>query len=1029
MGAPLILASFAAGELSPSLYGRVDLEKWHAGAALLENFFVDYRGGVANRPGTKFIGDTPDSSLPSRLIPFIFSSTQAYVLLFSHRALKVIYRGGFVQAPGGGDLQITSPYNGVDLALLKFTQSADVMTLTHPNYAPTALSRVAADNWVFATIDFTAKVQSPANVVAVPFVGGATTTYNYVVTALGANGVTESLPSAPGSTALAEQMSANAPEHITVTWDAIPGVKLYNVYRQPEVPGGAPAAGQFFGFVGTSETNSFVDANIAPDFSQTPPQDSNPFATVGNAGTITGLNVNPGANYSMPMPFLTFNGGGGVGAAATIDMHVIQAQSLPFNSGSGYVIGDVVTLVGGGFNRPAQLRATAGTAGGVSGWAVVDPGDYTDITPPLPFNLWGVSGGSGIGATVAISFGIGPAIITNPGSGYVSTPTCFVNGSFGGGWIGPLVLGTVDCVIGQQVISNPSCSCYYQQRQAFAATLLSPDTFWLSKTADFLNFGFSQPARPDDSIVGNIAAQQVNAIKHLVPLQSLIALSSAGAWKIDAGPNGGAITPSSIEALPQVFNGASDVRPLVIGRELVYVQSKGSIVRDLSFNVIENVYNGNDMTTLANHLFYGHQIVDWDYAEEPFKIVWAVREDGTLLSFTFLKEQNVYAWAHHTSVNAKFKNVCVIPEDNEDAVYVIVDRQYFSGFHLQFVERMASRNMGAIPEKNVPADLSRAWFLDAALQYPLNYPAAQLAPGATYATLSIASIAVVNGGGGFTSVPQVVITDETGINAVATAVLTAGVVTSIIVNSGGSNFTNPVVTFAGGGGAGAEAHANMTRDVPMNANADVFDPTMVGAMLRANSGWGTVRVVVNARNVIVNMQRPLTDIFPAASGQWSCTIPVNVVSGLHHLEGQEVGILADGSVVGRQNVSNGTVTLDNPASAIVVGLPYEARFQSLYNDIPGEQPTVQGRRKKISAATARVQDSRGLELGHDFKTMVEVKDRSFEVMGEPVLPFTGDRRVVLPSAIDVKGQVCVRQRNPLPATLLALIPEVTLGDQ
>jgi ABC-type glycerol-3-phosphate transport system permease component len=74
--------------------------KWHAGAALLENFFVDYRGGVSNRPGTKWLGFSTNSSVPSRLIKFVFSTSQAYVLVFEHFKMRVIIDGAFVRAPG-----------------------------------------------------------------------------------------------------------------------------------------------------------------------------------------------------------------------------------------------------------------------------------------------------------------------------------------------------------------------------------------------------------------------------------------------------------------------------------------------------------------------------------------------------------------------------------------------------------------------------------------------------------------------------------------------------------------------------------------------------------------------------------------------------------------------------------------------------------------------------------------------------------------------------------------------------------------
>ncbi len=271
------------------------------------------------------------------------------------------------------------------------------------------------------------------------------------------------------------------------------------------------------------------------------------------------------------------------------------------------------------------------------------------------------------------------------------------------------------------------------------------------------------------SIEITISSQQVNAIKHLLPMQSLIALTSSGAWKIDAGSVGTAITPSQIEAVLQVYNGCSDVPPLIVNYDILYVQAKGSIVRDLSYNFYVNVYTGTDVTILANHLFYGHQIVEWCYAEEPFKLIWAVRDDGILLSLTYLKEQDVTAWAHHDT-NGLFKSICSVSEGNENAVYVIVER-FINGQYLQYIERFASRQMGGDPTIGLPADSSRAWCVDAGLQYPLTTPAATLTPVATDSILVISSVHTIAGGSHYSAGTVINVVDSTGSGAILVPVI------------------------------------------------------------------------------------------------------------------------------------------------------------------------------------------------------------------------------------------------------------------
>lgn len=1044
MGQPVMMPSFAAGELSPSLFARVDLAKWHSGAALLENFFVDYRGGVSNRTGTKFIGDSLDASQPSRLIKFIFNASQAYVLVFENHVMRVINNGGIVQTGSpAADYVLATPYDAADLALLKFTQSADVMTLTHPSYAPAELRRLAHDSWALSTISFAPTNPVPANVSAVPSVGGGTTQYVYVVTAIAENGLTESLPSAPATSAASETMSGTAGEHQTVTWDPVLNAQQYNVYRQPEVDQGTPAPGQLFGFVGTAAGTSFVDANIAPDFSRTPPQDFNPFGANG-AGSIGSCTVaDPGIGYFVAPIGLAFTGGGGSGALATVSMQLVVVSFYLF--GSGYTLFDELTLVGGTYTRPARVRVTNSEGTAVT-FSIIDPGDYSVLPGSPIFTSPGgttvpVVGGTGSGAEVLAKWGYGAVTMLNVGTGYTSTPTVSrVGGAIFNGIEGSVIANGM-----AQSINSPACVAYFEQRQVFAGPDEHPATFYMSKTGDYKNFSFSSPSRPDDSIIGTLVSKEVNQILHLVPLESLIALTSSAVFRIFSPDGAGPVTPSSISGKPQVFNGCSArVPPLVIGRELLYVQSKGSIVRDLSFNVIENVYSGADLTVLANHLFYGHQILEWDYAEEPFKIIYAVREDGVLLSFTFLKEQEVYAWSHHVT-EGHYLNVCVIPEGEEDVVYVVVER-YIQGAKHHFIERFASRNMGAIPEgvtnissvtqiggatdrTTVPADLSKAWFVDCGLQYPLTYPAATLTPRSTHGELTIVSATPIVGGSGYVS-PTLVVDDATGTGAVLSATVALGVITAVSIDNAGTGYTNPTVRVIDAAGTGAEINLGMSRDLVMETDVAAFAAADVGAMVRVNNGWGTVRLVTTPGLITVDVIQPLSSTWPALTGEWSCTRPVSSVSGLDHLEGETVAILADGNVMPEQQVTLGAVTLEQPASAIFVGLPYAARLQTLYLDIQGMSPTVQGKRKKVSALTIRAQDTRGIQAGHTFDEddLFDVKDREFEQMGEAVLPWTGDRRIVLNGAWEVEGQLCIRQPNPLPCTILGLMPEVSVGD-
>jgi len=153
----VLQASFTGGELSPSLYGRVDLAKYQTSLKTCRNFIAMLYGGVRNRPGSKFIAAAFSDSHRSRLIPFAFSTTQTYVLEFSHLKMRVFKDGGLVVNSGGPNVglpfELTTPYPSSVLRDIKFTQSADVMTLVHPSYAPQQLSRTDHDAWTIAAFE------------------------------------------------------------------------------------------------------------------------------------------------------------------------------------------------------------------------------------------------------------------------------------------------------------------------------------------------------------------------------------------------------------------------------------------------------------------------------------------------------------------------------------------------------------------------------------------------------------------------------------------------------------------------------------------------------------------------------------------------------------------------------------------------------------------------------------------------------------------------------------------------------------
>ena len=350
--------SFAGGEITPELYGRLDLANFQAGVSLCRNLIVLAHGPATRRPGLKHVvfakykQTDPNSTV--RYIPFQFNVEQSYVIELGHQYARfhtqggtvleatqslttitaanppvVTYAGtdpadgdwvyitgvagmtevnnryfivtnvdagsntfeltdpllGLVDASGwtagtGGTMapvhEIATPYSADDLAVLKYEQSADVLTLVHPDYATRLLNRTTATSFTLTTEDFGTSVDPPTNVVSATSGsgGGNPSDHIYAVTSL-TQGGEESLPSPP--TAVLSFDLSVAGNTIDITWTAEPAAERYNVY---EIVNGVP------GLIGQAIGTSFVDDNIEPDFSSAYPQADD---------TLDGADYYPGA--------------------------------------------------------------------------------------------------------------------------------------------------------------------------------------------------------------------------------------------------------------------------------------------------------------------------------------------------------------------------------------------------------------------------------------------------------------------------------------------------------------------------------------------------------------------------------------------------------------------------------------------------------------------------------------------------------------------------------------------------------------
>ena len=146
-----LLPSFNAGEFSPYLWDRSEIEKYASACQKLENFILMAYGGVYRRPGTEYLGATKHGDKSCRIIGFNFSTTTRFVLEFGEGYVR-FWKDGAQVLKSAVPLEVVTPYEEADLRALQFIQINDVMYFVHPSYPPQKLSRLADDNWTFEEI-------------------------------------------------------------------------------------------------------------------------------------------------------------------------------------------------------------------------------------------------------------------------------------------------------------------------------------------------------------------------------------------------------------------------------------------------------------------------------------------------------------------------------------------------------------------------------------------------------------------------------------------------------------------------------------------------------------------------------------------------------------------------------------------------------------------------------------------------------------------------------------------------------------
>ncbi len=624
-----IQPTFASGEVSPSIYSRVDITKYQSALRRCRNFIVHPTGGVSNRPGTRYVADAKFTENQCVVQEFIFSQDQKYVLEVGHEYIRFFTAGAQINVTASdyaswniatsydaGDYvtyngntvyfaidatvgdqpdlypatwaqqtiyEVPTPYQVADLDGLRFETSGDTIFITHPDYKPRLLQRFGETDWRISEYDADDGPFMPENI---------DDTFTMNVSAVTGSGVT-----------LTAAQDIFAVGHVGA---------LFKLKHYVE----GQTATQAFGSVTTgSSIRCFTTWRII------------------SHGTWTGTfkiekSTDGGTTWTTLRAFSSVNDFN----ANTSGTEDVETNPVPF-------------LV--------RVNFTAYTSGTAN----------IDLTTD-PFYQEGVIRLTSITST-KIAVG---TMLQDAGS------TANTSSWFEGSW--------------SDYRGWPAVSRFYQDRLVFAGTYTEPMTMWMTQTSNYYSFFRHSTLLDTDGITARLPSRQLNAINGLVAFKRLLVFTSASIWSV--GPvSGSAMTPTTFTQEIEEYNGSNGINPVVIGNEAIYVQEHGHVISNIGFNLANDSFTGSDANILASHLFDKWEITDIAYQRNPDRIVWMLRDDGKLVGMTYMRDQEVVAFHWHDTgqdTGDMFESLCVVPSDGFDEVWFAVNRE-----NGRFIERMVLR--------------------------------------------------------------------------------------------------------------------------------------------------------------------------------------------------------------------------------------------------------------------------------------------------------------------------------------------------
>ncbi len=702
-----IQPNFSGGEVSPHLHSRVDAQSYGAWLKTACNFFVHPQGGASNRPGTAYVNTAKYADKNCRLIPFVLSEKEAYVLEIGHEYIRVHAQAGTL-LQDGQIYELAASYSEKEVDAINYVQYDQTLYLVHPNHYPKKLTRnpdgyftlsdmnINGGPFMLANTDENKKVRLISKSDTVVSSGVKATlaflpiSYsNYFIQAFwkgqrfydpGGYGfnvaeVVDAFNSTYGSTGCVayNQGGVLRIESPQATGGDYNGAELMIHYRSgllsapklivTQTMSGGCNEGEI---ISQGENKLYLESNF--DLFR-PGQTGALFAlnhrveSPYESGTLGYEGVSKMIKTGGDWRLRTTGTWYGEIALECSEDNVTWEKVKHFTKAQNE---DNLNTVGN-LALSAKLRYLRVRCLGISG-------EMGYILQADAFNQEGI-------VKLESFVDARQMLVTlrrQPGEAETWTHD-WAEGSF------------------SPENGYPCCVFFYQDRLGFAGTEKEPQTLWFSKTGEYEDFGYLRTLEESDAISLNLASKKLNAINSVAVGAKLLIFTAGSEWSLGCN---GALTPYNIEVAQEGERGASRVSPLVVGSRTLYVQSRGGVLRDFFYEYSSNSYTGHDLTLRAKHLFFNEEIKELSYQQEPDNLIWCVLSGGALLSLTYLAEEDMFAWTRHET-QGKFISVCSIPSRGYDETWLLVER---NGQRL--VERLLPRLTSKEPEDQVFLDAS-----------------------------------------------------------------------------------------------------------------------------------------------------------------------------------------------------------------------------------------------------------------------------------------------------------------------------------